>query len=243
MNNIDALQDLGLTEKESRVYLALLGVDRSDVGELAKLTKLKRPTIYLILEDLRKKSLVLKIPHAKKAVFIAQDPDTFFHESFQKAQRAYASLTELKAIQKKNDKVSTKYFEGEEGIKDALFYRYKELENSEIVGFFAKGDTISPKLMTSSHQWRETMNKLGVQVRAIAPKHQSLKEFRDTDAELNQLFKIIPLSEYSSDVSIHATNLFVCITLFNVQQAIIIENPAIIKTIREIFELSWKNIK
>lgn len=243
MNNSNALQDLGLTEKESRVYLALLGVERADVGEIAKISKLKRPTIYLLLEDLRKKGLVLKIPHAKKAVFIAQDPDKFFNESFEKAKIAYASLGELKAIQKKNDKVSTKYFEGEEGIKEALFYRYKELENSEIVGFFAKGDTISQKLMATSHQWRQAMNKIGVQVRAIAPKHQSLKEFRDTDNELNQLFKTVPLGEYSSDVSIHTTNLFVCITLFNVQQAIIIENPAIVKTIREIFELSWKNIK
>ncbi len=237
------MQDLGLTEKESLVYLALLKVDQADVGDLAKDTKLKRPTIYLILEDLRKKGLVLKVPYAKKAVFIAQDPDTFFHESFKKVQRAYSSLAELKAIQKKSDKISTKYFEGEEGVKEALFYRYKELEGSEIVGFFAKGDTIPPKLIATSHLWRETMHKMGTTVRAIAPRHASLKEFRDTDDELNQIFKTVPISEYSSDVSIHATNLFVCITLFNVQQAIIIENPAIVKTVREIFEMSWKNIK
>lgn len=243
MNNSTVLQDLGLSEKESRVYLALLSVEQADVGEIAKISKLKRPTIYLLLEDLRKKGLVLKIPHAKKAIFIAQDPDKFFHDSFEKVKTAYASLGELKSIQKKNDKVSTKYFEGEEGIKEALFYRYKELENSEIVGFFAKAETLTPKHVSVSHQWRKTMNTIGVKVRAIAPNHQSLKEFRDTDTEVNQLFKTVPIAEYSSDVSIHATDLFVCITLFSVQQAIIIENPAIVKTIREIFELSWKNIK
>jgi HTH-type transcriptional regulator, sugar sensing transcriptional regulator len=243
MNNTRVLQDIGLTEKESQIYLTLLGVEKADVGEIAKISKLKRPTIYIILEELRKKGLVLKIPYAKKAVFMAQDPDKFFDESFEKVKSAYNSLGELKALQKKNDKVSIKYFEGEEGVKEALFYRYQELENSEIVGFFAKGDTISPKLMATSHRWRESMNKMRVKVRAIAPKHVSLKEFRDTDSKLNQIFKTVPLGEYSSDVSIHATDLFVCITLFNVQQAIIIENPAIVKTIREIFEISWKNSK
>lgn len=243
MDTTKALQNLGLSEKESLIYIALLELGRANVTRIAQLAKVKRPTAYILLEELRKKGLVLKVPHIKNALFIAQDPDAFFQESFAKVKEAHNTLSQLKALHRKDNKVSTMYFEGEEGVKDALFYRYKELQDSEIVGFFAKSETLTQKMITTSHEWRKAMFNMNVTVRAIAPEHISLKDFRDTDKELQQIFKSVPFENYSSDVSIDATKLFVRIVLFDVRQAIIIENPAIVKTIQQIFELSWDNLK
>lgn len=242
MDITKALQDLGLSEKEASIYIALLELGKANVTSIARLSKIKRPTSYVLLEELRKKNLVLKVPHVKNALFMAQDPDIFFQESLQKAKAAYNTLSELKAIQRKDNKVSTMYFEGENGMRDALFYKEKELQNSEIVGFFAKGETLTKKLFTISHEWREAMHKNNVTLRAIAPRHTSLQEFRETDNEVGQLFKQISPEQYSSDVSIDATKLFVRILLFDVKQAIIIENSAIVKTVQQIFELSWNKL-
>lgn len=243
METLKALQNLGLSEKESRVYVSLLELGKANVTRIAQLSKLKRPTVYVLLEELRKKKLVLKVPHVKNALFIAQDPDVFFQESLAQTKEAYGTLSQLKALHRKDNKVSTMYFEGEEGVRDALFHRYQELAHAEVVGFFAKGETLSPQLLKICHEWRETMHKTGATLRGIAPDHSSLKEFRNTDTKLKQLFKSIPFNKYSSDVSIDATKLFVRIVLFDVKQAIIIENPAIVKTVQQIFELSWENIK
>jgi hypothetical protein len=243
MDTIKALQNLGLSEKESKVYIALLELGKANVTRIAQLSKLKRPTVYLLLEELRKKQLVLKVPHAKNAIFIAQDPDAFFQESFNRAKEAHSTLSQLKALHRKDSKVSSMYFEGEEGVREALFYKHKEIANKEVVGFFAKGETLTPRLLKVCHEWRETMKKSGATLRGIAPDHSSLQEFRDTDNQLNQIFKTIPFQQYSSDVSIDATSLFVRIVLFSAKQAIIIENPQIVKTVQQIFELSWKNLK
>ncbi len=243
MDTTKALQNLGLSEKEALIYIALLELGRANVTRIADLAKVKRPTAYILLEELRKKRLVLKVPHAKNALFIAQDPDAFFQESLSKVKEAHNTLSQLKALHRKDNKVSTMYFEGEEGVKDALFYRYKELAKEEVVGFFAKGETLTPRLLKICHDWREAMNETGATLRGIAPNHASLEEFRNTDSSLGQIFKQISFDQYSSDVSIDATNLFVRIVLFDVKQAIIIENPAIVKTIRQIFELSWNNLK
>ncbi len=243
MNNANALQNLGLSEKESLVYISLLELGKANVTEIARLSRLKRPTIYVLLEELRKKELVLKIPYTKKAIFIAKDPDAFFRESLTKAKEAYDTLSQLKAIHRKDNKVSTMYFEGDEGIKEALYYRYEELEYSEVVGFFAKATALSSKFISLSHQWRNDMYNKGITVRGIAPEHASLQTFRKTDDSLGQIFKTISLDRYSSDVSIDATNLFVRIMLFDINQAVIIENPDIVKTVKQIFELSWNNLK
>lgn len=242
MNANMALQNLGLTEKESIVYTTLLGLGKANVSQIAKTTSLKRPTIYVLLEELRKKELVLKIPYAKKAIFIAKDPDYFYRQSLQKVQEAYETLAQLKATQRKDNKISTMYFEGDEGIKEALYYRYEDLENTEIVGFFAKANSLDPKFITMSHKWREKMNEKGIKVRGISPEHSSLDIFRESDSELGQNIIKIPFNQYSSDVSIDATDFFVRIFLFDVKQAIIIENPAIVKTVKEIFEMSWKKV-
>jgi len=242
MNTNTALQNLGLTEKESMVYTALLGLGKTNVSQIAKVSSLKRPTIYVLLEELRKKELVLKIPYAKKAIFIAKDPDIFFRDSLIRAQEAYGTLTQLKAMQKKDNKVSTMYFEGDEGIKEAMYYRHEDLKNTEIVGFFAKANTLHTKFINMSDKWRKKMNENGIKVRGISPTHNSLDIFRETDSELGQIIKQVPIKDYSSDVSIDATDLFVRIILFDVNQAIIIENPAIVKTLKEIFEMSWKGI-
>ena len=243
MDKIKALENLGLSEKESRVYISLLELGKANVTRIAELSKIKRPTAYVLLEELRKKRLVLKVPHVKNALFIAQDPDDFFQESLKKVKEAHSTLSQLKSIHKKDNKVSTMYFEGEEGVRDALLYRYKELGSTEVVGFFAKGETLTPKLLTICHEWREKMHETNTALRGIAPNHASLKEFRDTDTAVGQFFKTIPFEQYSSDVSIDATPLFVRIVLFGVKQAIIIENPAIVKTVQQIFEIAWKNVQ
>lgn len=243
MDTINALKTLGLSDKEALVYLSLLEIGEASVVLIARQTKLKRPTIYLLLDSLREKELVLKIPHAKKTIYIAKDPDDFFRESMIRAKNAYDKLSEIKAIQKKENKISVKYYDGEKGMEEAFFYKIEDLKRTEIVGFFAKAEKISPEIINISHRWRNRLNNYDIKLRGIAPKHETLKEFRKTDDMLGMIFKSVPHNTYSSNCSIDATSLFVRIVLFDANQAIIIENPEIVKTVKEIFEASWKSVK
>ena len=63
---IDTLSHIGLSEKEVHVYVALAELESGTAYQIALACDVKKPTVYVILEDLRKKGLVLKIPHAKK---------------------------------------------------------------------------------------------------------------------------------------------------------------------------------
>ncbi len=240
---INTLMDLGLTNKEASLYYALLRKGRSTVLELAKESGLKRPTVYLTLDSLRNKGLILKIPYAKKSVYIAKEPDEFFRDTYNKIKRAGDNLSQIKALSKKEDKVFVRYYEGEGEVKESLFYRIEELKGTEDVGFFAKAEEISPFLIKSSHQWREESKHRNIKVKGIAPFHPTLEEFRKTDKNLDQVFKSIPISLYSSNCSIDATDLFVRIVLFNENQSVIIENKEIVKTIKQIFNICWESIK
>ncbi|MBL8030800.1 MAG: hypothetical protein JNK33_00530 [Candidatus Doudnabacteria bacterium] len=72
----EILLKLGLSEKEVRVYLALLEHGRLTASELARKTKIKRPTMYVILQALTVKHLIAKEPGKKVEVFIPMPPDS-----------------------------------------------------------------------------------------------------------------------------------------------------------------------
>ena len=59
----EKLQELGLSEKEARVYLALFELGPSVVSGLAKKAGINRSTTYVILETLAKRGLV-SVPRA-----------------------------------------------------------------------------------------------------------------------------------------------------------------------------------
>lgn len=66
------MQKLGLTEHESKVYLAALSLGPSSASQIAEQTGIKRPTVYLALENLAKQGLMSENLAGKKRLFEAE---------------------------------------------------------------------------------------------------------------------------------------------------------------------------
>ncbi len=69
------LQDVGLNEKEAKVYLYLVAVDHASVLDIAKKTLIKRPTVYTTLQSLAKKGLASETTVGKKTHYQAEPPE------------------------------------------------------------------------------------------------------------------------------------------------------------------------
>ncbi len=59
--NTDLLLGLGLTLNQARVYLAILKLEKTTVGQVAKFSKVRREEVYRILPALEKKGLVERL--------------------------------------------------------------------------------------------------------------------------------------------------------------------------------------
>ena len=75
MNLEDILTKVGLDEKEAKIYVALLDLGSEKVHEIAKKAGVKRPTAYVILEQLYAKNFVIKTYHQRRAFYSAEKPD------------------------------------------------------------------------------------------------------------------------------------------------------------------------
>src|SRR3989304_193906 len=59
--NTDLLLGLGLSVNQARVYLAILKLEKTTVGQAAKFSKVRREDVYRILPTLEKMGLIEKL--------------------------------------------------------------------------------------------------------------------------------------------------------------------------------------
>lgn len=141
---------LGLSDKETAVYLALLQNGASSVRDLAALTKLNRGSAYDILKSLQELGLVSFFHKNTKQNFVAEDPDKLLkllndrQAELKKAESKLKELIpELASLKDKGgDKPVTKFYEGRTGIKfilDDILSSLKESGISEYYVYSAAG--------------------------------------------------------------------------------------------------------
>lgn len=243
---IEPLKNLGLSEKEVLVYLALLQLGAATPYQIANKADIKRPTAYVIAEELVEKGLLVHIPGEEKKRYIAKSPETFIEEREERLRAAKKILPELRSYQKNStDKPSIMYFEGVEGLRQAYKYRQKDLYGKEIVGFFTSNEDASPTVTQVFLEWNEHKEAHNTRVRGITVDTPQLKPFEKFFGDGMQSIKakFLPPEIYSAKVSIESCDdQFVRICLMESVETLIIESPKFALAIKEIFELNWKNL-
>lgn len=239
----EVLAASGLSPKEIKVYVALLSGGQTSAYALARKTELKKPTTYVLLETLIEKGLVRRVPRSKKKLYEAQSPQVLeqaFSRKLKDVQSIVPNLLALATSGKTS--VKTFFFEGIEGLHQAYSYRHKELAETEFVGFYGSAIRLDAPLAKIMIDWNLENAKLNITSRTLVPDDTSLKEFRQLDKQHLRTVKKIPVDEYSSELSIEITQLFVRITLYSEheKQSIVLDSPDVAGTFRQIFEMLWK---
>ncbi|EKE21987.1 MAG: hypothetical protein ACD_7C00084G0001 [uncultured bacterium] len=244
---VEPLKNLGLSEKEVLVYLALLQLGSATPYQIAKKSGIKRPTAYVIAEDLVKKGLIVHVPGEEKKRYIAKSPETFIEEHEERLLAAKRILPELKSYQKGiEEKPSIMYFEGMEGLRQAYKYKEKEMHNKEIVGFFASNEDATPQVNDFFLKWNEYKEKNNTRVKGVTVDTPLLKSFdKFINKDMHTITaKFLPESMYSAKISIEACDdQFVRIFLYESVETLIVESPKFTLAIKEIFELVWKSLE
>ncbi|TSC62874.1 MAG: transcriptional regulator TrmB [Parcubacteria group bacterium Gr01-1014_48] len=236
----ESLASLGLNEKQAKVYVALLQLGRSSAYVIATKSGLKKPTTYVILDELIEKGLVLKVPRMRKQLYEAKSPEEFFAIAEERLVVAKKILPELMAMTKGEEaKVRSMFFEGIAGAKQALGYHMKEMQDQEIVGFYASSHDAPQEFLDLAFEWCDEIEKRNMHVRGIAPVHESLRAWSDRYARKNFNFKFVSFEQYSATISIDVGDTFVRIIAFRGLQSVIIENPDVARTVKQIFEMVW----
>lgn len=241
MDILEALSVLGLNDKQIAVYMALLQLGKGSAYSIADKADVKRPTTYVILGELIDKGLAERIPRVRKQQYRPISPEQAFGIAQERLSLAKEKLPELLALTKGVDtKVNVLYFEGLRGIKQVMEFKQEEDRGKEVVGFYATSQNVPKELIEYFDEWNTKRQKKRITMRGIVPDHASLAHFRETDAANGRTMKVVPYTEFSSEVAIDISERVVRIHDYKNLQGIAIENADVAKTMREIFEMVWK---
>jgi len=122
------LKNFGLSEKEIKVYLALLKLGSAAVRIIAKSADINRTTTHEILNKLIDQGLVSYVDKEKHRYFTAEPPAHLLHALKIREQNLEVItkdikeiIPELKSIYEKSDtKPKAKYFEGDAGLRAVM---------------------------------------------------------------------------------------------------------------------------
>lgn len=239
---LKSLQTLGLSEKEAKIYFALLQLGPATPYKMAKRSGLKRPTAYVIADELVEKGYAVQAP-GDKHTYIARPPEVIYEEREQKMLEAKKNLPELQALKGGvADKPAVLYFEGLEGLKQVLMYRIKELHDTEIVGFYADPDFSTKEAYAAALEFNEYRLAHNIKVRGLLTESETLKGFEKYLKDATFVPKFIPKDLYSSNASFEFYPNFVKIIFFDTSVGIVIESPTVAKAMRQIFEMLWSRL-
>jgi predicted transcriptional regulator len=141
--NTEIFKEIGLTEGETKTYLALLKLGETTTGPLINESKVAKSIVYQILEKLIKKGLVSYSIKDKTKHFTAEHPNKIFEYiekrklEFEKQKKKLKDyLPELMKYQKKTNDTQIRIYEGFEGVQTAFNHYQTKLEKGdEYLGF------------------------------------------------------------------------------------------------------------
>lgn len=237
MNN-DILQNLGLTEAESKVYLALLELGPSLAGQISIKTGIHRRNIYDITERLIKKGLVGYILKNNRRTFEAANPERFSEILKEKQEGLQESLGDLMFLyQRTKEKQETNFYTGVEGLK-TVFQDQLEVNGSEKKEILILGASSSAfEVLPFYFKWYD--------------KDRIKKKIRARIIASEKLSKKIPLAEikylpqkYANPLAINIYKDKVAIILWKKSPiAIVIKEKEIADSYKKYFELIWKTAR
>lgn len=136
MNEQDILKEIGLSPKETEVYLASLKMGPTSILALSRQTKIHRPALYKVLEDLIDRGVFKTTVSGKRKLYFAVDPKQLLDYLRRKEKLLKEALPGLEAMVstgKRKAKIS--YFEGQKQLQE-LFKTGLEAKTKEMYSFF-----------------------------------------------------------------------------------------------------------
>lgn len=118
-SNIKAIQDLGLTENEAKVYVHALSLGPTTALAIARRAGMYRPTVYASLESLMQRGLMHTEAHGLKSKYVAEGPDALESLIEKTKDEFRRSLPELTALHtKRGEDEAITYYDGLESVKN-----------------------------------------------------------------------------------------------------------------------------
>jgi sugar-specific transcriptional regulator TrmB len=242
------LQEIGLSDKESAIYLALLATDNSSVIDLAEKTKIKRPTVYVILESLAKKGLVSETTVGKKTHYQAEPPErleTFVERQKvvleERSKRLKDIIPQIKSVQRESgERPVVRFFEGKEGIISINEELYSEKADDSPIYYIYSKDLLR-EVFNDAERNHFKQKRLAKNIKSKVLYNSNIGE-HPNDGTGDRILIDSKKYPFGCDIAIYKDKVRISI-LSKGLSGIFISSKDFADTLRSLFNLAYDQIK
>lgn len=241
------LQNLGLSEKESKIYLTSLELGAETAQNIAKKSGINRATTYVQIDSLKKKGLMSEFEKGKKTFYVAESPqrlsgllNVFEKElDLRRAEAGRILPALLDMFLGMGERPKVRFFEGNEGI-ESIRQDFLKTKDDVIQGFInldaLMASAIGDPDLNAKRRIEHKITSNLLYSRADGP----LSNF--SDPQKMRVAKYIPTNKFSiaADITMY-DNKVAIITYKENHIGVIIESKEIADTLRAIFYAIWNN--
>lgn len=245
LQNIKALETAGLSNNETKVYLALLELGSASVVEIAKRSGVHRVNIYDVLERLMRRGLVSAVLKANKRYYEAASPENLREvikerqTEMEEVGKAIPRLVEMFKATKKKQEVHS--YKGKQGIISIYEEMLAETEAGDCWYGIGVTGTMRDVLKYWIDDFTERKAKKGVSMKSlyyITAKKEKRKKFKLQERRyMPESVGYVPVSTY-----IYGGDK-VAIICFDSMIGVVIQDAATAEAYRRYFDWMWERSK
>ncbi|HEX8974113.1 MAG TPA: helix-turn-helix domain-containing protein [Patescibacteria group bacterium] len=238
------LIEIGLNEKEAKVYLSALELGQSAVQQIALKAGVNRATAYFVIDGLMQRGLMSSFHKGKKQYFIAADPEQLVEilekekeELEKKKDNLKKLLPQLKSLNNKQQgRPVVKYYEGKEGIKTMLDEFLKSASSG--TSYMAYSVDAINKFFQDKEvaSWRSTRAKKGIKTRSIYTYKEGVRESTPDSQRRKVPFDKFPIA---CDIAVYDDKVRIA-SLGDRLNGVIIEDKEIAASLKALLDLAWE---
>ncbi|MBU0545679.1 hypothetical protein KKA13_00280 [Patescibacteria group bacterium] len=241
------LENLGLNEKEIKVYIACLELGSGTIQKISTKSGVKRTSIYNFIDELKGRGLVSEMKQDGHTIFVAQDPSILRQRALDKEAEAkdYARKIEqalpalMSIFNLPGHKPKVYYFQGVDGLKQVYedtisegvaIYAFSDYERmSQAIG--------SNYLMDYSYR-RATHNIIIHSIATVGPwTERTLSQIKNQRMEI----RLLKNAQIDTEINIYA-NKVAFISFRRPYSAVLIDDRAISQTLKSVWKTVWDGL-
>lgn len=241
MTEKEVLQELGLSEAEAKVYLALIETGSTLAGPIIKKTGLHRGTTYQILQRLKEKGLVSSIIKGKKQYFEPVSPNRLLDVLKEREERLQEIIPLLnQKLKESKEKQEITVYYGFKGVRSILDRMLEELNPGGEYYDFGVSGLFREVMGPYWELWQQKKRKYHLKSKVIFSeelKKRNPQLLRDYIGEV----RFHPKEYHSiTDTMIYKDTVLLLIWTAKPTVAIVIKNKDNAESYKNQFKLMWK---
>lgn len=246
--DLEILKEIGMTNGEIRVYLALLDLRSSSTGQIINKSKITSSKVYLILERLEQKGLISHIIKNNVKYFQVGDPKRLLDYMEEKKAIVDKETDEIKKLipflREKRENFTnlqdTSMYQGFRGLQTALYEFISDLKKEdEYVVLGARGH-FGESFENFIRNFYKEKEERGINTRLIY--NSAFKEAKNLYKGL-KLTKIRFIDHINPGTIVIAKDKVLIITYGEDSIQVLIKSPQIAESFYAFFESMWKIAK